>query len=52
MKEENIKVLKNLVQRLIAEIEMIKRNQDTYVKIFNNIHKRIKKLEEKQNDKR
>ena len=36
--------LQNLMEQTRAEIEMLKRNQDSYAKIFNDIDKRLREV--------
>ena len=42
-----IKTLRNLMETTRADINILKRNEESYSLVINNMHERIRKIEEK-----
>ena len=47
MEEEEIRIIRNVLAQIKAEIRMIKKDNNIYSKEFNKINNRLRKLEEK-----
>jgi len=46
-----IKTLRNLMETTIADINILKRNEEIHSLVINNMHERMRKIEEKVNKK-
>ena len=42
-----IKTLRNLMETTRADINILKRNEESYSLVINNMHERLRKIEEK-----